>query len=72
MVSAQRNRGASVVAFTPTTQTMLLLLPRTKKHSTDGDTPISMYLFRRASCFIHSTYNSFHKINLFSLQLKIK
>merc|ERR1712238_363083 len=42
-------------------------------HSTDGDTPImSMYTFRWTSYHIQYTYNSFHTINLFSLQFKIK
>ena len=74
MVSTQRNRGASGIVFTPTAtpQSMLLLLPRMKKHSTNGDTPISMYTFRQVACHLHSTYNSSHKINLFSLQFKIK
>ena len=67
MVSAQRNGGASVIAFrgidvTPTTTSrsmlLLLLLPRTKKHSTDGDTTISMYTIRWTSCHIQYTYNS--------------
>jgi len=51
---------------------MLLLLPRTKKHSTDRDTTISMYPFRQVSCYIQCTYNCSHKINLFSPQIKIK
>lgn len=41
-------------------------------YSTDGDTPISMYRFWWPSHHIQYTYNSSHKINLFSLQLKIK
>ena len=78
MASAQRNRGTNDIAFTPTPtptptpRSMLLLLPRTKKRSTDGETTISMYPFRRVSCCIQYTYNSSHKINLFSLQFKIK
>ena len=53
MVSAQQNRGASDISFTPTPtpQSMLLLLllllllSRTKKHSTNRGTTISMYWF---------------------------
>ena len=45
MVSALQNGGASVIIFrgVDVTLLLLLLLPRTKKHSTDGDTTISMY-----------------------------
>ena len=39
---------------------------------TDGDTTVSMYPFWWASCLIQYTYNSSHKINLFSLKFKIK
>ena len=75
-VFAQRSRGASIIAFsgnvTPTPTPTPLPLPQTKTHSTDGDTPISMYPFRWVSYHIQYTYNSSHKINLFSLQYKIK
>ena len=77
MASAQQG-GANDIAFpptpnpTPTPRSMLLLLPRTKKHSTDGDTMISMYPFRQVFCHIQYTYNSSHKINLLSLQFEIK
>ena len=41
MVSAQRNKGASVIAFTPTPRSMLLPLllheQNKRRHSTDGD-----------------------------------
>ena len=38
----------------------------------DGDTTISMCMFRWASFHIQYTFNSSHKINLLSLQFKIK
>ena len=63
------------VTPTPTPQLMLLLLLlllRTKKHSTDREKMISMYPFWRVCCHIQYTYKSSPKINLFSLQLKIK
>ena len=41
-------------------------------YSTEGDKILSMYPFQWASCHIQYTYNSSHKINLFSLQFKIK
>ena len=45
---------------------------RDTKYSTDGDTTISMYPYRQVSCYIQYTYNSAHKINLFSMQFQIK
>ena len=87
MMSAQRNGGANATPQREEKRTestaqreelqyksivTLQLLPQTKKHSTDGDTPISMYPFRWPSYQFQYTYSSSHKTNLFSLQLKIK
>ena len=76
MVSALRNKGASVITFTPTPQSMLLPLllhAQTKEGIQWTETcTISVHTFYWPSYHIQYTYNSSHKINLFSLQFKIK
>ena len=79
MASAQRNGGADLLHKEKKTDgdnyesiVTLQLLPRTKKHSTEGDTTISMYPDQQVSFLIQYTCNFSHKISLFSLQFKIK
>ena len=76
MSSAQRNGGADATPQreekrTETTVQMNRDTPTTQRRET-GDIILSMYPFQWASCHIQYTFNSSHKINLFSLQFKIK
>ena len=80
MASAQRNKGADATPqreekrTDATPQREEKQTERRRRYELNRDTPtetISMYPYRWASCHIQYTYNSSHKINLFSLQLKI-
>ena len=53
---------------------LLLLLHEQSKETFNGRRvcTISMYPFRRVSFYIQYTYSFSHKMNLFSLQFKIK